>query len=267
MQKRTEDFDARLASATTDIQAEKDASEALAKTKTDELTAELEAMKKQSDDRFRIGSNWRRRAAELETKVKENENQLADLTAKSEQSGTVSTDLASTSKELEDARMEVLDRQTELEGVKKRIEDLDKELSETKTKLTEAERKLSESEKGSHVKDMTVSRLQAEMAKAQTHPSTLPLDASVLVRDIISFDLTGSSYAQAELRTEKERLQAELDQAKKDLETAKASATASTDDPAPSNTDERQVELQKRIDALEKERAEQDEVSRQEHEF
>ena len=139
MQKRAEDLDARIDSATTSIRAEKDAAESLAASRTTEiatLTSTLETVRAESENRYRIGINWRGRATKL-----------------GEEKTTLSDTIAAKDKEIE-----------EING---NIASLNGEIATAKGRIVEMEKKLADSERGSQLKEGTVQRLQSELAKAQ----------------------------------------------------------------------------------------------------
>lgn len=127
------------------MRAEKDAAESLAASRIDEiatLKTDLEKVKAESDNRFRIGSNWRQRATALQQAQASTATQHSDM-------------IAAKDKELE-----------ELRG---RIAGLTQEIEEAKGKISEVERSLADSERGSQLKDGTVQRLQSELKVVRNH--------------------------------------------------------------------------------------------------
>ena len=138
-QKRAEDLDARIDSATTSIRAEKDAAESLAASRATEittLTSTLETVRAESENRYRIGINWRGRA----TKLGEEKTALSES---------------------------IVAKDKEIEEINGNIASLNGEIETTKARIVDVEKKLADSERGSQLKDGTVQRLQSELAKAQ----------------------------------------------------------------------------------------------------
>nr|XP_031858524.1 uncharacterized protein CI109_006047 [Kwoniella shandongensis]KAA5525596.1 hypothetical protein CI109_006047 [Kwoniella shandongensis] len=216
-EKKVEDFDSRLAAATTSVRAEKEAAEALAKTRAEEitsLTAEIERLKQESDSRYRIGINWKRRADAL-------------------------TESQTTTQQTHGAA--IAEKDKEIEEINKKIGDLNTELESTKTKLTEAERV-------SELKENTVQRLQSELNKAQTtagQASASPAqpDAAALTALQAEKDALQEKLTQAEK---------DLEAAKAAAPTGAAPVPADTGAPS----DAQRAELAGKVEQLEKEKEE-----------
>lgn len=139
-QKRVSEIDSQIASATTSIQAEKAAAEALASSRQeqiDALTTDLEKSRKDVENKHSIGMRWKTRG----------DGFIADLKTRSE---TIS------------AHVQTI---TDLNG---KVDSLTQELEGNKTKIAELEAKVADTEKASSAKESTVQRLQSELSKAQS---------------------------------------------------------------------------------------------------
>lgn len=138
-QKRAEDFDARLDSATIAVRTEKEATEKLAASRDEQiktLQSELDKVREESEKRKNIGLNWKRRADTLQASQ-----------------GGHGEAIAAKDKEIEE--------------LKTRITSLEKELEEVRGKLGETEKKLEGSQRAEALKEGTVQRLQSELAAAR----------------------------------------------------------------------------------------------------
>ena len=149
------DFDARVETATANVRAEKEAADALAQGRSTEiatLQAEIAKISNESENRKRIGLNYQRRTNEL---IAEKKTADESITAKDK----------------------------EIAEINERTEAINKEIEQTKTQIAELEKKLADSERGSQLKDATVTRLQSEMAKAQSAvaPAAPQVDSAALV--------------------------------------------------------------------------------------
>ncbi|KAK8864149.1 hypothetical protein IAR55_001395 [Kwoniella newhampshirensis] len=216
-EKRVEDFDGRLASATTSVRAEKEAVEALAKTRAEEistLTTEIERLKQESENRYRIGINWKRRA-----------DALTESQTSTQQSHATA----------------VADKDKEIADINKKIGDLSSELEIARSKLTEAERV-------SALKENTVQRLQSELSKAQTagQAAAPPAqsDNAALIALQSEKDALQQKLAQAENDLELAKSAASITVA----------AVAPADTSAPS--DDQTADLASKVEQLEKEKEE-----------
>ncbi|WVF69077.1 hypothetical protein IAT40_003851 [Kwoniella sp. CBS 6097] len=220
-EKKVSDFDARLASATTSVRAEKEAADALANTRSEEiktLQAEVERLKAESDSRYRIGINWKRRADTL------TEAQTATTQTHTEA---------------------IAAKDKEIEEVKQNIENLNKEIEAHKTKIIEAEKKLAESERTAALKENTVQRLQSELNKAQSGTGAAPAPAA------------DNSAQIAELQTKLQQAEKDLDAAKAQAAASVGGApTASAEGGA--LTDAERTELNAKVEQLQKEKDEVD---------
>ncbi|EIW67749.1 hypothetical protein TREMEDRAFT_64341 [Tremella mesenterica DSM 1558] len=274
-EKRAEEFDSRLASSISAVQSELASATSLASSRDQQLTelrSELERIKAESENRHRIGMNWKRRAEQLveEAKMrlqllddqsKELENirlQASELETLRSQ-GTELERLRSQTSEVETLRgqleelkgkskdpVSVQEKDTELEDVKKKLEGLQKELEETRVKLGEAERKLVEAERVSSLKEMTVQRLQSEMSSRVV--------ASGGAGNGVGVEGDGEA-----LRAERDELQRRLIQAEKDLEVAKAAGSGVSSGMEVSggeSVDESVRELQMKVEVLQREKEE-----------
>ncbi|WRT66753.1 uncharacterized protein IL334_003716 [Kwoniella shivajii] len=212
------DFDSRLEAATSAVRAEKQASDALADTRSEEiktLQGEVEKLKSESDSRYRIGINWKRRA-----------DALTESQTNTTQSHTEA--IAAKDKEIQD--------------VNEKIEGLNKEIEGHKVKITDIEKKLVESERVNALKENTVQRLQSELNKAQS-------GAAVPAAGDKSAEL-------ATLQQKLEETQKELETAKTQAATTVPAsappATTSTDGGA--LTEAERTELNAKVEQLQKEK-------------
>ena len=73
--------------------------------------------------------------------------------------------------ELAKSQEVVTEKDKEIAEITAKIESVNKEIDETKIKVVELEKKLADSERGSQLKDATVTRLQSELIKAQSGQS------------------------------------------------------------------------------------------------
>ncbi|ORX37030.1 hypothetical protein BD324DRAFT_650644 [Kockovaella imperatae] len=204
-EKRADDIQPRIDAATAFVRAEKSAAEAQVQALTSEIATlkeELEKVKAESEKRMRIGLSHQRRANDMMAEKKRNEEALSS-------------------------------KDTEIAELTEKVGAATKELDEVKGKVAEAEKKLVDVERGSTLKDATVSRLQSELAKAQSGASVASGDSSTITA----------------LRTEKESLQQKLAQAEKDLAEAKAVASAAAPTGQSTSSD-----LQARVQELEKDK-------------
>ena len=140
-------FDARLAAATTAVRAEKEAAEAELST----LKTEHEKVKQESENRYRIGINWKRRT---DTLTEERKGLQAEMDSKDK----------------------------EIAEIKEKIASLNTELESTKAKLAETEKKSGDAQRANELKDGTVQRLQTELAAKAAPPPPAGQDVAALVR-------------------------------------------------------------------------------------
>ncbi|WWC63005.1 uncharacterized protein I303_105603 [Kwoniella dejecticola CBS 10117] len=214
------DFDSRLDAATSSVRAEKEASDALANTRSEEiktLQAEVERLKAESDSRYRIGINWKRRA-----------DTLTETQASTAQSHTQA--------------LEAKDK--EIKEVSEKIDSLNKEIEENKSKIGEIEKKLTEAERVNGLKENTVQRLQSELTKAQS--GTVPA-------------VPDKSVELAALQQKLEHTQKELEEAKAQAAASAGGATtATTSTEGGALTDAERTELTAKVEQLQKEKDEGD---------
>lgn len=133
-----------MEAATASVRAEKDAADSFASSRSTELTtlnSELEKVRAESENRYRIGINWRQRATKLQ-----------------ETQTTTSTEHTET----------MVMKDKEIEEVNAKIAGLDTEIEEAKGKIGELEKKLADSERGNQLKEGTVQRLQSELTAARS---------------------------------------------------------------------------------------------------
>lgn len=138
-----EDFDARLATATAAVRAEKEASDALAASRAEEietLKASLAAAEAATEKMKNIGLNWKRRTESLDTQFKAER---------------------ATHQEALDAK------DKELGEVEAQIEQIQGELEAARTELREGQKQLEESRRAEALKEGTVQRLQSELNAAR----------------------------------------------------------------------------------------------------
>ncbi|WVR06682.1 hypothetical protein IAU60_003714 [Kwoniella sp. DSM 27419] len=217
-EQKVSDFDTRLESATKTVRSEKEIAEALANTRAEEiksLQTEAERLKTESDNRYRIGINWKRRTDIL------TENQAATAAAHAEA-------LASKDKEVEE--------------VKQKIESLNKEIAESKGKVAEVEKKLAESERIAALKENTVQRLQSELKTAQSGgTATAPV--------------ANNQAQIAELQLKLQQAEKDLEAARAQaLANAGSSETAAPAAQGPVLTDAERAELTTKVEQLQKEK-------------
>lgn len=138
------DFDSRLATATAAVRAEKEASDALAASRAEEietLKASLASAEAATEKMKNIGLNWKRRTESLDTQYK------AERT---------------THQEAIDAK------DKELSEVRAEIERIQGELETARTELRDAQKHLEESRRAEALKEGTVQRLQSELNTARS---------------------------------------------------------------------------------------------------
>lgn len=149
-QKRVSEIDSQIASATTAIRAEKEASDALASQRQEQiqtLTADAEKARKEADTKHSIGMRWKTRA---ETLIAEANTRTQTLAA----------------------------RDQTIAELNSKVESLTQELEGSKTKIEELEKKVAEAEKSASDKEATVQRLQGELSKAQSGQTSAPAASS-----------------------------------------------------------------------------------------
>lgn len=143
-QRKVQDFDSRLATATATVRAEKEASDALAASRGEEiaaLQASIAAAEATAEKMKNIGLNWKRRTESLDTQFK--------------------TERASL--------QETIDaKDKELGEVKAEIEKLQGELEAARTELQDAQKHLEDSRRAEALKEGTVQRLQSELNTARS---------------------------------------------------------------------------------------------------
>ena len=152
-QKRADDIQPQIEAATAAIRAEKEAAEAQVQARTEEITklnTQIEQITAESQNRLRIGINHQRRNKDLMAEKEENAQTLAANTA-------------------------------EIDRLNASITSTTKEMDETKSKVTELEKQLADAERGSGLKDATVSRLQSELAQVRSGASASAGDAATIV--------------------------------------------------------------------------------------
>lgn len=137
-----------MEAATASVRAEKEASEALSTARQQEV----EKLSKQSEDRFRIGLNWKKRADQLAEEKSALQKQSQEDT------------------EVKDKVMQELNA---------KADGLTAELTSIKEKVEETERKLTEAEEKVRARDATIQGLQAETSTSKSSASTS--ESSVLV--------------------------------------------------------------------------------------
>lgn len=112
-EKKSQDFESRLEAATTSLRAEKEVASALAATRAEELAkvqADYEKAKTDSENRLRIGLNWKRRVDTLNEQI--GNTAKAHLEAISERE-----------KKVEEAEKKVKAAEEEVQTLKKKVEE------------------------------------------------------------------------------------------------------------------------------------------------
>ena len=189
-QQRLGDFDARLGTATAAERTQREAAEALVGTKTAEIKTleqkivEIETL---SQTRLRIGTKYQK-------SYNEDKGKLEEARASHEQA--------------------IASKDQEIASLNQRIQGLTNELKEARKKLAEVEQKLADSTSGSARKDETVSRLQAELTRAQVGGSQAGANQAATV----SGEQRGSRSRRCLLRciAERERFAAKQTDANRD---------------------------------------------------
>ncbi|KAL0240713.1 hypothetical protein I308_106513 [Cryptococcus tetragattii IND107] len=174
-EKKSQDFESRLEAATTSLRAEKEVASALATTRAEELAklqADYEKAKTDSENRLRIGLNWKRRVDTLNEQI--GNTAKAHLEAISERE-----------KKVEEAEKKVKAAEEEVQTLKKKVEETEGTAQRLQTELANTQ-KLEGHAQGQVQADSTaLSELQNEknllaekLAQAEKELETLKATAA-----------------------------------------------------------------------------------------
>lgn len=129
-EKKSQDFESRLEAATTSLRAEKEVASALATTRAEELAklqADYEKAKTDSENRLRIGLNWKRRVDTLNEQI--GNTAKAHLEAISERE-----------KKVEEAEKKVKAAEEEVQTLKKKVEETEGTVQRLQTELANTQK-------------------------------------------------------------------------------------------------------------------------------
>lgn len=174
-EKKSQDFESRLEAATTSLRAEKEVASALATTRAEELAkvqADYEKAKTDSENRLRIGLNWKRRVDTLNEQI--GNTAKAHLEAISERE-----------KKVEEVEKKMKAAEGEVQTLKKKVEETEGTVQRLQTELANTQ-KLEGQAQGQVQADSTaLSELQNEknqlaekLAQAEKELETLKATAA-----------------------------------------------------------------------------------------
>lgn len=129
-EKKSHDFESRLEAATTSLRAEKEAASALAATRAEELAkvqADYEKAKTDSENRLRIGLNWKRRVDTL--------NEQIGHTAKTHLEA-----VSEREKKVEEAEKKVKAAEEEVQTLKRKVEETEGTVQRLQTELANTQK-------------------------------------------------------------------------------------------------------------------------------
>ncbi|KIR70583.1 nucleoprotein TPR [Cryptococcus deuterogattii CA1014] len=151
-EKKSQDFESRLEAATTSLRAEKEVASALAATRAEELAkvqADYEKAKTDSENRLRIGLNWKRRVDTLNEQI--GNTAKAHLEAISERE-----------KKVEEAEKKVKAAEEEVQTLKKKVEETEGTVQRLQIELANTQKSEGQAQGQAQADSTALSELQNE---------------------------------------------------------------------------------------------------------
>ncbi|OXG43671.1 nucleoprotein TPR [Cryptococcus neoformans] len=174
-EKKSHDFESRLEAATTSLRAEKEAASALAATRAEELAkvqADYEKAKTDSENRLRIGLNWKRRVDTL--------NEQIGHTAKTHLEA-----VSEREKKVEEAEKKVKAAEEEVQTLKRKVEETEGTVQRLQTELANTQKTEGQAQGQAQADSTALTELQNEknqlaekLAQAEKDLETLKATAA-----------------------------------------------------------------------------------------